>query len=294
MLKCNQEQIKVFIEFLGSYKHYSPQTITAYERDLNDFFNFFEQKKFDQIQKKDFFEYLNHLDQNYSASSIARKKSALTTFYQFLVHQEKVEVSPIKKIKGAKRSQRLPKILYQDEINQMLDELPTETNLDIRNRVIFELLYSTGIRVSEAVAIRISEIDRNLKVILVHGKGGKDRYVPFNEHFEKILNLYLKNARPTLIGKKTSEILLLNFRGDKLTPRGLEYAFNEVLKQINQPGLHPHTLRHSLATHLLNNGADLRIVQELLGHSSINTTQIYTHVSVKKLQDIYNQDFPRK
>lgn len=140
----------------------------------------------------------------------------------------------------------------------------------------------------------MNEINLSLKSILVHGKGGKERYVPFNNHFEKILKLYLYRSRPAILGDKKSDLLLLNFHGERLTTRGLEYIFQSVLTKLEQPGLHPHILRHSLATHLLDNGADLRIVQELLGHSSINTTQIYTHVSVKNLQDIYNQDFPRK
>lgn len=292
--KSNQEQLDFFLKFLKEYKRYSLQTIKAYENDLNDFFNYFEPKLYSEIKKKDYFQYLNDLNKRYSATSIARKKSSLTTFFQYLVHQDKLSENPIKKVKGAHKSKHLPKILYQDEMNELIDQLPISTNLEIRNRLIFELLYSTGIRISEAVSIKLNEINYNLNVVLIHGKGGKDRYVPYNQHFKEILELYLNTARPQILKKKNNDFLILNSNGEPLTSRGLEYIFNGVLTKIGQSGLHPHMLRHSLATHLLDNGADLRIVQELLGHSSINTTQIYTHVSIKKLQNIYNQDFPRK
>ncbi|BDR56522.1 site-specific tyrosine recombinase/integron integrase [Xylocopilactobacillus apis] len=290
----NQLQIHNFIDFLKDFKHYSSKTISAYERDLKDFFVFLNDKSFEDVVKKDYFLYLNYLDKKYAQSSIDRKKSSLASFFQYLLQQGKIVVNPIKKIKGSKKAKHLPKIMYQDELNELIDEIPMGTNLEIRDRLIFELLYSTGIRISEAVNIKLNEIDFNLKVILVHGKGSKDRYVPFNENFQKILNLYLKDARPSILAQKKCDFLILNSKGDKLTDRGLEYIFDQVLLKINKPGIHPHILRHSLATHLLDNGADLRIVQELLGHSSINTTQIYTHVSIKKLQDVYKKDFPRK
>ncbi|MGL5900224.1 MAG: site-specific tyrosine recombinase/integron integrase [Lactobacillaceae bacterium] len=290
----NQEQIQKFLDFIKNLRHYSQQTVNAYERDLNDFFNFFNDKPYININKKDYFLYLNHLNEKYSPASINRKKSALASFFQYLLHQELIVVSPIKKIKSSKRSKHLPKVLYQKEMNELIDEIPCETPIEIRNRLIFELLYSTGIRISEAIQIKLNEIDRNLKVILIHGKGNKDRYAPFNQHFDRILKIYLKKARPVIIKNKINDFLILNSHGDKLTSRGLEYIFKRVLIAINHPGIHPHILRHSLATHMLDNGADIRIVQELLGHASINTTQIYTHVSVKKLQEIYNQDFPRK
>lgn len=290
----NQKQISDFLDFIKNLKHYSTHTVKAYERDLCGFFAFFKNKPYFKITKKDYLGYLNYLNQNYAAASIDRKKSALTSFFQYLLHEERITVNPIKKVKGVKRAKRLPKVLFQEEMNELIDEIPCDTPLQIRDRLIFELLYSTGIRISEAIQIKLNEIDRNLKVVLIHGKGNKDRYVPYNQHFDQILKRYLKEARPIIIKNKVNDFLILNSHGDQLTTRGLEYIFRRVLTAINHPGIHPHILRHSLATHMLDNGADIRIVQELLGHASINTTQIYTHVSVKKLQEVYNRNFPRK
>ena len=180
---------------------------------------------------------------------------------------------------------KLPQFFYEKEMRQVFDSLAGHDKLVVRNRAMFELFYATGMRLSEMASLKLDQIDFDLKIILVHGKGNKDRYVPFGKDAASALKEYCDESRLALLGKNEDlGYVFLNNRGQKLTGRGIEYIMQ----------VHPHMLRHSFATEMLNNGADLRSVQELLGHESLSTTQIYTHVTMKHLQADYQKFFPRK
>ena len=234
--------------------------------------------------------------QNRSRTTQARKMSSLRSFYRFLVKREVLENDPMQTISLRLGEKKLPQFFYEKEMRQVFDSLAGHEKLVVRNRAMFELFYATGMRLSEMASLKLDQIDFDLKIILVHGKGNKDRYVPFGKDAANALKEYCDSSRPALLGKNEDlGYVFLNNRGQKLTGRGIEYIMQQVFIKAGVGGkVHPHMLRHSFATEMLNNGADLRSVQELLGHESLSTTQIYTHVTMKHLQADYQKFFPRK
>lgn len=285
--------INKFTEYLIIDKKYSENTIKAYNNDLKKFKNFFKNKDINKINETNIREYLKYLNkENNDARTISHNISTLRSFYKFLLIEKKVNKNPMEYIELPKTKKSLPKTLSIEEIDKLLD-IKLKDSFAYRNKAMLELMYSSGLRVSELVNVRIHDIDTSNCIIRIMGKGSKERIVPLGDYAIKYIELYLKEHREKLIKRELNDYLFLNNHGKKMTRQG----FFKILKQIaKEKGIKtefsPHTLRHSFATHLLNGGADLRSIQEMLGHSDISTTQIYTHVSKEKLKENYNNFHP--
>lgn len=296
-----------YLEHLLLAKGYSQNTVNAYQKDI-DLWNDFllrEGIKFDDADPRVIRNFMTEELQRLPSSgnpkrTIARRMSALRGYYDFLYSRGYVNSNFFRAMKSPKQEKRLPKILYVEEVMKLLESNQKRTDpLAKRDQAILELLYASGIRASELVALRAIDIDFRSMTIRVLGKGKKERIVPFSDIAAEAIRAYQKELRPILLEKNDSErkptVLFLNSRGEKLTVRGLEY----ILKAVEEKtgvflGLHPHELRHSFATHLLENGADLRMIQEMLGHETIDTTQIYTHITLKDLSEQYERHFPKR
>lgn len=290
--------IKEFIKYLHNEKRYPKTTISSYERDLDNYYSYIILKKINYkiITKDEIRDYLKYLDDlNYSKTTISRILSTLRHFYSFLVTHNIIETNQFKLIRNPKKEEKLPNFLQNDELQKIFDTIELETPLGIRNRLIIELLYASGIRVSELTNLTLNDIDIDSKEIRVTGKGSKERIVYFGDYAKKYLIMYLENSRPELLNKKRSNHLLLNHQGEQLSPRGVQMVIEDIVKEASlKHNISPHVLRHTFATDLLNNGADLKSVQELLGHSSLSTTQIYTHITNERLRSVYLKTFPRQ
>ena len=287
--------IEEFLKYLDIEKNYSSNTITGYEEDLKEYFKYLEKEKKD-ILKTDYKfvrSYLTYMfDLKYSKKTISRHISTLRSFYKYLLSENIINKNPMILISNHKLDKKLPNFLYYDELEILLNIPDKSTVLGIRDSLILELLYSTGIRVSELINIKLNDINFSDKKILILGKGNKERYVLYGNTLSEVLDLYLKNSRSKL--NKDSEYLILNKNGDRITDRGVRYIINNIIKKGEvKYHVSPHTLRHTFATHMLENGADLKSVQELLGHSSLSTTQVYTHVTNERLRNVYLNTHPR-
>lgn len=292
--------LQLFIEYLQIEKNSSHYTIENYKRDLKEFFLFLEEQKITDVASAEYLDariFLTQLyERNLSKRTVARKISCLRTFYKFLVREGEVSENPFSLVTLPKKEQKLPRFFYENELNSLFASLNKDTPMGLRDAALLEVLYATGIRISECCAIKMQDVDFSLGTILVHGKGKKDRYVPFGHYAYAALQEYIQQVRTQITSAKAKAhpYLFINFRGDPLTVRGARYVLNECMKKAAIKGkIHPHMLRHSFATHLLNNGADLRTVQELLGHSKISSTQVYTHVTKERLKKVYNSTHPR-
>ncbi len=301
----------IFLKYLKNNLNYSDYTIKSYKQDLDLFFEFLDKRKIDILEInidiiRDFIsERLSHKTyrgNNESYRSIKRRLSSLRKFYNFLMSNNIIDNNPFLLVKTPKNETKLPEVLYQKQVENLLNKNKTRNDiLKDRDQALLELMYSSGLRCSEVVELKLSNIDINSRIMKILGKGNKERLVPFSQDAKFYLEEYLNNLRVMLLSKaKNSEskyYVFLNSKGDKLTTRGLEYIIKEISKKNGLDlgfDFHPHVLRHSFATRLLENGADLRIIQELLGHSSINTTQIYTHVSKEKVKKVYDESFPKE
>jgi integrase/recombinase XerC len=291
--------LKMFKEYLQIEKNYSKYTIEHYQHVIGDFFLFMtEQAIFDakDVQYSDARLYLTKLfEQKLSRKTVAKKISCLRSFYKFLLREKLVEENPFALVIIPKSEKRLPEFFYEDELIQLFRSCETETLLGIRNKALLEILYATGIRVSECCDIRLNDLDFYLSTVLVRGKGNKERYIPFGSFAKDSLLVYINNSRNKLLTNKNShDVLFVNHRGGPLTARGVRKILNGLIEKSALNGkIHPHMLRHTFATHLLNNGADLRSVQELLGHAFLSSTQIYTHVTKEHLRKTYMSHHPR-
>ena len=285
-----------FLEYLQYQRNYSLYTITNYSNDIDEFFEFLNDEKLDfkTIEYNDCRKYLVYLNsKNDKATSVSRKLSALRSFYKYLANKEVVVSNVFALLKSPKKDKKLPRYFEYNELEELFSTPDTSTPLGQRDLLILELLYATGIRVGEAVNIKLKDIDKSKRHILILGKGNKERIVLYGEYCEDILSLYLNDGRNKLI-KEPTDYLLLNNNGKSLTERGVRYILDKVIKKTSiSKKISPHMIRHSFATHLLNEGCDLVTVQKLLGHESIKATQIYTHVSTDRLKDIYYHNFPR-
>lgn len=288
--------MKEFIEYLKIVKNYSDNTVRNYEIDLDDYKVFLDHKQIidyrvDYKIIREYIEYLNK--QKYKSATISRKISALRSFYKYLYKKRKISSNPMILITSPKKEKKLPKVLYINEIEELLNT-PDDSVQGLRDHFIIELLYSTGIRVSEIVNIKIKDINFKNKTIKIKGKGSKERIVIYGKICANLLENYLNNSRKNIKNSNTNEYLILNLKGNKLTDRSIRDIINKYMQKTSiQKHISPHTLRHTFATHLLDNGADLKAVQELLGHSDLGTTQIYTHVSNERLRDVYLKTHPR-
>ena len=295
----NLEREKIiddYLDFLKYQKNYSEYTIKSYENDIMEYFNYINSEglNYKDIEYSDIRFYLMYLkDKEDNNSSIDRKLSALRGFYKYLVNEEVVHNNVFSLVNGPKKSKKLPRYFDYNELEEMFLIPDTNTALGQRDLLLLEMLYATGCRVGELVSIKVKDIDFNRRTILIVGKGNKERFLNYGEYCEDILKKYLKDGYLSLNVNK-SEFLFLNKNGGVLTERGVRFILDKIIKQtgINK-NISPHMIRHSFATHLLNEGCDLLTVQKLLGHESIKATQIYTHVTTDRLKEVYYQSFPR-
>lgn len=291
-----EQYIEQFLIYLKQEKQYSDNTINSYEKDFKKFLQFLKEEKINNLDEIDFKllrKYLFYLhEKNYTNKTTARMISSLKSFYKYLIKKKITNKNPMSLIKTPKIEKKLPKFLYYDELEQILAIPDKTTTLGLRDALLLEMLYSTGIRVSEIVSVKLKDIDFYDKRILILGKGNKERYVLYGNKMQKLLEQYMEESRPKLLPK--DDYLLLNRYGEQLTDRGVRKIIDSILKKgiVNQH-ISPHTLRHTFATHMLDSGADIKIVQELLGHESLSTTQIYTHVSNEKIRTVYQKNHPR-
>ncbi len=293
----NSEVLQLFKDYIESEKRYSDHTSLSYIEDLHSLINFLDIEQFgdlESVSPRIARFYTATLHENYSPRSIARKISSVRSFYNFLVREDIIKENPFQDIELPKQEKKLPKFIYPNEIENLFNSVDTSTPLGVRNYLILEFLYGTGVRVSELCDIKLNDIDYFQNLCLIHGKGSKDRYVPLHNRLVNELSDYVITTRKDLLKKNESKYLFLNFRGSNITPRGIRMVINKIMLESGESlKISPHTLRHTFATHLLNNGADLRSVQELLGHSHLSSTQIYTKVSKEKLKDSYMNAHPR-
>ena len=283
-------QVDKFLFFLKVELNYSELTIKSYQLDLTDFFRFIESKKINYltITNHDVRGYLKYLDScNLKNSTISRRVSTLRTFYNYLVDENIVENNVFHNVKNPKLEKKLPNYLNYNEMEELLESIDISTTEGLEKRLLIEMFYSTGCRVSEMINVKISDIDFTNKTIRIMGKGSKERIVYFGDYASKYLDNYLSKV-------KCDKYLFTNKKGEKLTINEVEQIVKDIMKHISiKTHVTPHTLRHTFATHLLNNGADIKTVQELLGHANLSTTGIYTHVSSDRLKDIYFKTFKR-
>ena len=288
-----------FLRYLEHERKYSTYTVLSYKKDVDDFqmFIFKDEIELEDVDKYVIREYIMHLSKTVTKRSIKRKLSALRHYYKFLVNNNYVKVNPFLVVNSPKVKNSFPTALYLKEIELLFEENNKRTDpLKVRDQAILELLYSSGMRVSEICNVNIQDIDMNSRIIRVFGKGKKERLVPYSQICKKCIIDYSRNLRPELLSKnkERTNALFLNFRGERLTPRGFQYILKQITSKTGVDlDLHPHTLRHTFATHLLEGGADLRTIQELLGHESISTTQVYTHITTESMVAQYKKYHPR-
>lgn len=291
------KDLEEYIRYLTYERHYSDYTVINYESDILEFFDYLEQEglSYLKIEYTDIRGYLTFLfdkkkDDNVTVS---RKISSLRGFYKFLLNNNLVQNNIFRLVSLPKKGKKLPKYFYYNELEELFQVSDLNTSLGQRDHLILEMMYATGVRVSELVSIKLDDINRYSRTIKIMGKGGKERIVSYGEYCEDALNLYLKSGREEL-NKQGSAYLLLNKNGGVLTTRGIRYILEQMIKKTSiDKKISPHMLRHTFATHLLNEGCDLLVVQELLGHASIAATQIYTHVTNDRLKDVYLKCHPR-
>ncbi len=297
------EILKSYEDYLAIEKNYSVHTVKSYLNDIKGFEAFLIKEKLakdllDARRERLARNYLSSLDNsNFDKKSIARKISALKNFYTYLMDKHLIDVNIFFNLKTPKIPKTLPHIIDDEAINYLFESIDQKTPLGFRNYLILDLLYSCGLRASELINLKINDIYLSSGQILVHGKGSKDRYVILHEKLIQEIKHYLSFVRVTLIAKGDHTLenrLLINYKGGALTERGLRVILNQMIKQSGETfKIHPHMLRHAFATTMINHGADLRVVQELLGHSHLKSTQIYTHVSSEVLKEKYQHTHPR-
>ena len=287
----NEKYIEEFIDYLRFEKKYSENTISSYKRDLNKM-NLYLKKDFIKLTKADIQKYIQDLSKNESSNTISRTISSLKSFYKFLEINKYTNTNPLTTIISPKTARKLPKVLSEEEVNKLLD-INLNNDFDYRNKAMLELMYSSGLRVSELINLTVNDVDLKNSLVRIFGKGSKERIVPLNDYATEALNNYILYHRPKLFKQKESNYLFLNNHGNQMTRQGFFKTLKKITKEKGiKSELSPHTLRHSFATHLLKYGADLRSIQELLGHSDISTTQIYTHITNEMLEKNYHEYHP--
>lgn len=298
----DKSELQLYRDYLEFERLYSAQTIKAYIIDIHEFVDFLKQNggftSYAKVQTLDIRVYLNDLyERSLARTTIARKISSLRMFYQFLVANHVLEDNPFENVALRKHQNHLPEFFYEEEMKVLFDTAYNQhTKLWQRNAALLELLYATGARVAEIVNLRLPQLDFSKKLVLLRGKGDKERYVPFGKFADHILQRYTQELRQELLTQyqQDHDFVFVNNRGAPLTTAGVSYILSQLMKQSSLNGkIHPHMLRHTFATHLLNHGADMRTVQELLGHVNLSTTQVYTHVTRESLQKNYQNFFPR-
>lgn len=292
------EYLDDFLEYLEYQRNYSKYTLINYQKDIETFYIFLKEKNITNIKKIDYKTLRNYLEylyeKKYTSSSINRHISSLKSYFKYLKRENIIENNPALLLSTVKKEKKLPKIINTNDIETILLLPDISTPLGLRDSAILEMFYSTGIRVSELVKIKISDVELSENRIKIEGKGNKERYVLYGNILKEKMLKYVKDGRKKLLKEKQSKYLFLNKNGDKLTERGVRVIIDNILKKAGEKNhISPHMIRHTFATHMLNEGADLKIVQELLGHENLSTTQIYTHVSNERLKNVFLHSHPR-
>lgn len=287
------DNVKSFLNYLKVYKNYSELTIKNYYNDLTEF-SLYIKKDLTRVKKEDIKSYLKYLfDKDNSNRTVSRKISTLKSFYKYLKENDVIKSSPALSIKYPKADKKLPNFVPYNELESMINATKKDTFYE-RDDLIIELMYATGVRVSELVNIKLDDIDFETNSIRILGKGSYMRTVYFGEYARDAIFKYMNGLRIKLLNGKESEYLFLNKNGNNITTRGIAKIIDKIVSETEvKTKVSPHTLRHTFATHLLDNGCDLRSVQELLGHKNINTTEVYTHVTSERLKDVYFKSHPR-
>ncbi len=285
-----------FLKYIDLEKNYSNYTLINYKDDLSFYLDFLNKENIDVLDSdyKVIRNYLSYMyNKKYSSKTISRHISSLRSFYKYMLKENYIVKNPMTLISNPKQESKLPHFLYYNELETILNIPDKSTPLGQRDSVILEILYSTGIRVSELVNIKLKDINLSTRKIRILGKGNKERIVLYGEYLKNLLDIYLNDGREKLV-KNNQEYLVLNKNGSGLTTRGVRVIIDNILKK-GEIDFHisPHVLRHTFATHMLDSGADLKSVQELLGHENLSTTQIYTHVSNERLRKVYLSTHPR-
>ena len=287
-----------YISYIRLEKNYSARTISEYENDIKEFYVFLSQEGLADLSSVEYSEarlYVTKLyDKGLSRMTISRKISSIRSLYKFCNARFGINDNAFRLLYHPKKEQRLPAFFYEEELAALFSVGDGCSPKSLRNQALLELLYATGIRVSELVAISLRDIDNGLGIVKVMGKGSKERYVPFGSFAMEALESYLAVGRPSLMKDKNHQNVFVNLRGDPITARGVRHVLNGMMEEAAiHRKIHPHMLRHSFATHMLSNGADMRTVQELLGHSQLSSTQVYTHITKEHLRKTYMNTHPR-
>lgn len=293
-----EQQIEDYLAYLSVERGLAQNTLDAYGRDLRAYAGFLQKhglSTFVETEKEAVRAYLEQLHNLGRASStISRNLAAIKSFYQFLVGEDILQKDPTEYVESPKVAKRLPRVLNLSEVEALLNQPSLEDAHSIRDKAMLEVIYATGIRVSELVSLNLADINLESGYLRCLGKGNKERIVPLGSVAIKYLDLYLQVARGELVRRSSETALFVNHHGRRLTRQGFWKIIKRHAQEANiGENITPHTLRHSFATHLLENGADLRSVQEMLGHADISTTQIYTHITRNRLQEVYRKSHPR-
>ncbi|MEX1438516.1 site-specific tyrosine recombinase XerD [Enterococcus sp. C53] len=292
------EEINDYLHYLTIERGLSLNTRKSYERDLLQYLHYLEDEQITSWQDVDRYVVINYLekmhDEKKAPATVTRMITSLRRFHQFLRQERLTDHDPMQHIDTPKKVQKLPSTLSLTEVERLIETPDTTKNLGIRDRAILEVMYATGMRVSELVGLKLSDLHLSLGLVQTLGKGDKERIIPLGDYAIQWLERYLDEARPLLVANSSETHVFVNHHGTGLSRQGIWKNLKQLVREagINKE-VTPHTLRHSFATHLLENGADLRTVQELLGHADISTTQIYTHITKKRMTDVYKQHFPR-
>lgn len=292
------EEINDYLHYLTIERGLSLNTRKSYERDLLQYLHYLEDEQITSWQDVDRYVVINYLekmhDEKKAPATVTRMITSLRRFHQFLRQERLTDHDPMQHIDTPKKVQKLPSTLSLTEVERLIETPDTTKNLGIRDRAILEVMYATGMRVSELVGLKLSDLHLSLGLVQTLGKGDKERIIPLGDYAIQWLERYLDEARPLLVANHSETHVFVNHHGTGLSRQGIWKNLKQLVREagINKE-VTPHTLRHSFATHLLENGADLRTVQELLGHADISTTQIYTHITKKRMTDVYKQHFPR-
>jgi len=291
----SKQVIDSFLDSLWMERGLSENTLSAYRSDLTQFSFWLEHKKVDllKVEAKDILAYLSSLE-NASVRTVARRLSSLRRLYEYLLRENKIKQNPVSNVDAPRLGRTLPKSLTEDEVENLLNAPDTAPATGVRDKAMLELLYATGLRVTELVSLTIQQVNLRQGVVRVTGKGNKERLVPMGEEANAWIERYLSSARSEILGNAITDAMFPSNRGKAMTRQNFWHMVKRyaVVAEIKKT-LSPHVLRHAFATHLINHGADLRVVQMLLGHSDISTTQIYTHVARERLKDLHAEHHPR-
>jgi integrase/recombinase XerD len=293
------EQLQSFIHFLSVERGLAKNTLESYERDITYFISYLNHQGLHVLERTEKLHILNYLlslkQQGKAAATVSRNMVSIRAFFQFLMRERMITHDPSLYMETPKLEKRLPKVMTVAEVEQLLNTPQTTTTHGLRDKAMLELLYATGIRVSELISLNTEDVNLGMGFVRCIGKGSKERIIPLGRIAAQYLNDYIQQKRPKLLkAGKEEKALFINHLGTRLTRQGFWKIIKKIAKEAAiDKEITPHTLRHSFATHLLENGADLRAVQEMLGHADISTTQIYTHITKARMKEVYDRTHPR-